>query len=91
MPDGQEITIERSDLGPRGTYQQLLEDGLLKHDKEQTRVVERLHTLHQEVKNYNKPLAAASNLFGKLFSSFVGGDAINSPRGVYLFGSVGKI
>ena len=87
---GQEITIERSDLGPQGTYQQLLESGLLKADSEQTRVVTRLQTLYEEVKNYDKPSSTGSNLFGKLFSFFFGGGSMmNSPRGVYLYGSVG--
>ena len=85
-----EITIERSDLGPQGTYQQLLDNGLLKVDNEQTRVVTRLQTLYDEVKNYDKP-SSASSLFGRLLSSFPGGGntAVNSPRGVYLYGSVG--
>jgi len=87
---GPEITIERSDLGPQGTYQQLLDNGMLRVDNEQTRVVTRLQILYDEVKNYDKP-SSASSLFGRLLSSFpgTGGSVVNSPRGVYLYGSVG--
>lgn len=88
---GHKITIEKSDLGPQGTYQQLLDNGLLKADSEQTRVVTRLQALYDELKNYDRP-SSVSSLFGRLLSSLPGGgsDAVNSPRGVYLYGSVGK-
>ena len=63
----------------------LLENGLLKVDEEQQRVVYRLQKLYEDVRSYNK--SSASNLFGKLFSFSSQNDA---PRGVYLYGSVGK-
>jgi len=80
----QDIAIEKSEHGPEGTYKSLLENGLLKVDEEQQRVVYRLQKLYQDVRTYNK--TSASNLFGKLFSF---SSQSSAQRGVYLYGSVG--
>lgn len=79
----QDVIIEKSDLGPKGSYNKLLQNGVLQKDVEQDRVVERLQQLYQDLKSYEKP--TSSSFFGKWFSKKI----VDSPRGVYLYGSVG--
>jgi len=50
-------------------------------------VVERLQKLYDDVKNYNK-ISPSSGVLGKLFA-FTSSQS-KAPRGVYLYGSVGK-
>lgn len=82
---------------PLEQYYKLVETGTLKADDHQTRIIERLQRLHDDLLHHN-PLpipsasTSASSLFGRLFSSSSSTPSLSPdqvPKGLYLYGDVG--
>lgn len=67
-----------------GAFQSLLDAGELRPDEQQRAAATRLEALAQELKGYRP--AARSRWFWRLF----GGDRTVAPRGIYLWGKVGR-
>ncbi|KAF5393174.1 hypothetical protein D9757_001293 [Collybiopsis confluens] len=81
---------------PTAQYYKLLEDGALRGDEHQTRIIEKLQHLHDNLVNYTPPPIPEENssdsLFSRLFSRSdpsPSGPLENTPKGLYLFGDVG--
>ncbi|KAF9006620.1 AFG1-like ATPase-domain-containing protein [Cyathus striatus] len=77
-------------------YTQLIEAGALRGDDHQTRIIQKLQTLHDNLLNYSPPQipdpAKSNSLLSRLFSR----DAqppttppTQAPKGLYLYGDVG--
>ncbi|TFK64043.1 AFG1 family mitochondrial ATPase [Pluteus cervinus] len=83
-------------LTPLRRYQQLIDNGTLKGDEHQTRIIQKLQDLHDELISYNPPLipdpAQSNSLLSRLFSLDTPaptGPPESVPKGLYLYGDVG--
>ncbi|KAH8096695.1 AFG1-like ATPase [Cristinia sonorae] len=80
---------------PLQQYYKLVESGTLRADDHQTRIIQRLQRLHDDLTHYDPPLvptpSSSSSIFSRLFSSSeaqtISPDKV--PRGLYLYGDVG--
>jgi cell division protein ZapE len=70
---------------PAALYRERVEAGQLHPDPAQQRVVERLQQLHEELRDY-RPATERHGLLGWLGL----GDAKPAPKGIYLWGPVGR-
>ncbi|THH29654.1 hypothetical protein EUX98_g4532 [Antrodiella citrinella] len=84
-------------LSPLQQYYKLVESGTLRADDHQTRIIQRLQRLHDDLANYEPPLVAtpssSNSLFSRIFSigtpETPGLPPDQVPLGLYLYGDVG--
>lgn len=84
---------------PLEQYFKLVDSGTLKPDDHQTRIVQKLQRLHDEVLTYDPPAisssstSSSSSLFARLFSGSATPHTVSlpdhAPKGLYLYGDVG--
>jgi cell division protein ZapE len=72
--------------GPRLAYQQLLDKGAIQPDPMQVRAIERLHALHEALTPYAQQMGKE----GWLARLKLGKRRPSSPKGLYLYGGVGR-
>ncbi|KAI9434449.1 AFG1-like ATPase [Lactarius indigo] len=72
-------------------YQKLVQVGALRSDDHQTRIIQKLQSLHDALAVYDSPPpSGGSSLFSLLFSSPApSADSAARPHGLYLYGDVG--
>jgi cell division protein ZapE len=76
---------EPGDAGPAELYRERVDAGLIHADPAQQRVVARLQQLHEQLRDYRPPLERRGLL------SWLGlGEATPVPKGIYLWGPVGR-
>ena len=76
---------EPGDSGPAELYRERVQAGLIHADLAQQRVVVRLQQLHEQLRDYRPPLERRGLL------SWLGlGEATPVPKGIYLWGPVGR-
>jgi cell division protein ZapE len=73
--------------GPLQAYKDLLNKGELKADPRQVHAAERLQVLHDEIQDYELKNNASKTLLSRF--SVMGNNHV-SPRGVYIYGDVGR-
>lgn len=81
-----------SQEGPCQVYNQKIKEKLIKVDRHQEEVVKHLQNIYDEIKQYEKPSlqrAQGSGGFFQFFTSHNTPTKENSPKGIYIFGSVG--
>ncbi|KIK67775.1 hypothetical protein GYMLUDRAFT_36552 [Collybiopsis luxurians FD-317 M1] len=81
---------------PLVQYHKLLEDGALRGDEHQTRIIQKLQDLHDRLLDYTPPPVPEDNSSNSLLSRIFSrsdttstGPPDNVPKGLYLFGDVG--
>ncbi|KAK0190562.1 AFG1-like ATPase-domain-containing protein [Armillaria mellea] len=81
---------------PLAQYRRLIDIGALRGDEHQTRIIQKLQDLHDELLHYTPPLLPDFPAFTSLLSRFFSrSDAApssppeNVPKGLYLYGDVG--
>lgn len=83
-------------LSPLGQYQKLIDAGVLRGDDHQTRIIQGLEDLYNQVTAYKPPhvpdQSPANSVFSRLFSReapIPTAPPPDVPKGVYLYGDVG--
>ncbi|KAK7054894.1 ATPase [Paramarasmius palmivorus] len=85
-------------LTPLQQYQRLIDSGALRGDEHQTRIIQKLQHLHDQLINYTPPAIPAdtpsNSIFSRLFSSQPAEPTTfspppDAPKGLYLYGDVG--
>ncbi|KAK0206917.1 AFG1-like ATPase-domain-containing protein [Desarmillaria ectypa] len=81
---------------PLVQYRRLIDTGMLKGDEHQTRIIQKLQKLHDQLVHYTPPPAPDSSASTSLlFRFFSRSDTVpasppeNVPKGLYLYGDVG--
>ncbi|KAK0461734.1 AFG1-like ATPase-domain-containing protein [Desarmillaria tabescens] len=81
---------------PLAQYRRLIDTGTLKGDKHQTRIIQKLQNLHDQLVRYTPPPVpdsfASTSLLFRLFSrsdTVPASPPENVPKGLYLYGDVG--
>ena len=77
---------EGGELGPAELYRERSETGLIRSDPAQRRVVARLQQLHEELRQYSAD-AGRRGWLARLLSA---GQGMTAPRGLYIWGPVGR-
>ncbi|KAG6832167.1 hypothetical protein H0H92_004898 [Tricholoma furcatifolium] len=84
------------ELTPMGEYQKLITTGVLRDDEHQTRIIQKLQDLHDNLVGYSPPripeLPQVNSMFSRLFTREVQIPTCspeNAPKGLYLYGDVG--
>lgn len=87
---------QNDSLTPLRQYQKLIDSGVLRGDDHQTRIIQKLQDLHDELLNYDPPIIPYSSPENSLLSRFFNrGSHIpisppeSAPKGLYLYGDVG--
>ncbi|KAG7447553.1 AFG1-like ATPase [Guyanagaster necrorhizus] len=87
---------DRDSPTPLVQYCRLIDTGTLRGDEHQTRIIQKLQDLHDELVHYTPPLtpdpSASNSLLSRIFSRNDTGTASppeNVPKGLYLYGDVG--
>jgi len=77
-------------------YQGLVDSGALRGDDHQTRIIQKLQDLHDDLLNYTPPSIPDANISNSLFSRVFSrteptptAPPANAPKGLYLYGDVG--
>lgn len=83
-------------LTPLRQYQKLIDSGVLRGDDYQTRIIQKLQDLHDQLVNYEPPQIPESPNSNSLLSRIFSRDSPiptappeNAPKGLYLYGDVG--
>src|SRR5690242_15371484 len=84
-PVPQRAATEPGNAGPTALYRERVEQGSIHADPAQQRVVARLQQLHDQLRDYRPPAARRGLL------SWLGlAEPEPGPRGIYLWGPVGR-
>ncbi|KAF8812204.1 AFG1-like ATPase [Phlegmacium glaucopus] len=83
-------------LTPLRQYRKLIDSGVLQGDDYQTRIIQKLQDLHDELLNYDPPVipypSSENSLLSRLFnrdSPIPVSPPESAPKGLYLYGDVG--
>ncbi|KAF9266344.1 AFG1-like ATPase [Marasmius fiardii PR-910] len=90
-------TLNDSDyLRPLQQYNFLINKGTLRGDEHQTRIIQKLQDLHDQLLDYTPPsipeASSSSSVFSRMFHSSTPAPTSpppNAPKGLYLYGDVG--
>jgi len=81
---------------PLSEYHKLIESCVLRGDEHQTRIIQKLQDLHDQLMNYNPPsipdISQPNSLLSRLFAremQLPSSPPENAPNGLYLYGDVG--
>ncbi|ESK96976.1 mitochondrial atpase [Moniliophthora roreri MCA 2997] len=87
-----------STTAPLQQYSRLIDNGTLRGDDHQTRIIQKLQHLHDQLVNYTPPSiptdTPSNSIFSRLFSSqpaepMTFAPPSDTPKGLYLYGDVG--
>ncbi|KAL5530062.1 AFG1 [Sanghuangporus sanghuang] len=80
---------------PRSRYQELVQQGILRRDDHQDKVIDKLQALHKQLENYEQTPVQETNSSGSLMSRLFSKSDTQAeaddlvPQGLYLYGDVG--
>ncbi|GHF19626.1 cell division protein ZapE [Kordiimonas sediminis] len=88
------MTENQKNLGPRAAYNRMVEDGEIKPDAEQLRVIDQFERLYSELLDYPEVSSKGPGLSIKSWRlstlfRWTGGDR-KPPKGLYIYGGVGR-
>ncbi len=79
-----------AEAGPVALYRERAGDGAIRADAAQLRAVARLQYLHDALRDYKPAATAQRGLLGRFLGELLGERPAEPPRGLYLWGPVGR-